>query len=254
MKWNAPASPLHLGAADYVSAIAVPDDACGSLILEMDCAFAVISNEWETGCSQSKASTDSDALTPAPQITQHCYLPEDTISETHQKFCLWSRSAHMHASDMGLHHAHSTHSSDRSLIAREYSIAWLIMKEQLGLSGFGPKATLLPSASCRRTTLVRLTPTVGPQGWSTGFLPTWMSEPSLPPVLSSISAACVQRNPHASISGVAMCDVDWDVFPRLGPDPEPACVSLLIGAFIMCERLPARRMIFILMSRVIPWW
>lgn len=67
------------------------------LILEMDCAFAVISNEWETGCSQSKASTDSDALTPAPQITQHCYLPEDTISETHQKFCLWSRSAHMHA-------------------------------------------------------------------------------------------------------------------------------------------------------------
>ena len=148
MKWNAPASPLHLSAADYVSAIAVPDGACGSLILEMDCAFAVISNEWETGCSQSKASTDSDALTPSPQITQHCYLPEDTISETHQKFCLWSCSAHMHASNMGLHHAHSTHSSDRSLIEREYSIAWLIMKEQLGLSGFGPKATLLPSASC----------------------------------------------------------------------------------------------------------
>lgn len=79
--------------------------------------------------------------------------------------------------------------------------------------------------------LVRLTPTVGPRGWSTGFLPTWMSEPSLPPVLSSFSATRVQHNPPASISCAAMCDVDWDVFPRLGPGSRSDVPSSRVSAY-----------------------
>lgn len=44
------------------------------------------------------------------------------------KFSLWSWSAHMHAYNMGLVRT-QTHSTNHSLIAHEYSVAWLIMKE-----------------------------------------------------------------------------------------------------------------------------
>lgn len=76
---------LHQSLVESVSSVTVASlDACGGQILRLHCKVAVISKEWERGCSQSKASADSDAPTSVPQITQQSYLPEDTIKETHQ--------------------------------------------------------------------------------------------------------------------------------------------------------------------------
>ena len=70
-------------------------------------SVAVSSNEWETGCSLSKARADSDTPTRVPQITQQCYLPEDTIKETHQSRVSREALPHAQASNTFAHkHIH----------------------------------------------------------------------------------------------------------------------------------------------------
>lgn len=163
---------LHLCAADTVSVITTLEDACGSLDSWDGLYVALISNEWETGCSLSKAGADSDTLDPAPQITQQCYLPEDTIKETHQSSVSGAEAAHMHAFNMGPGRT-PTCSLNHVLITDEYSTAWLIMKEQLGLSiiGFEPNpARLLHSRLFFTVSRLATCWCVWPNCWTSGWI------------------------------------------------------------------------------------
>lgn len=58
--------------------------------------------------------------------------------------------------------------------------------------------------------------------------------------MSSISTPHLHHNLPPPISGLAMCNVGWDIFPYLGQSPEPMRVSLLNGlsrVFLLLARL-----------------
>lgn len=157
-----------------------------------------------------------------------------------------------------------THSANRSLIVQEYSTAWLIMKEQLGLfiTGFEPNVA---------TTFVQQCGFQNLQANHVLVCLTWLSDlredqwASCPPecqrgpsllFLSSISTAHLHHDLPAPISGVSMCNVTWDILPCLGPSPKPTCIALLNRAshLCLCAFLSLARLDKILMLHVIPRW
>lgn len=193
------------------------------------------SNEWETGCSQSKARADSDTLTPAPQITQQCYLPEDTIKETHQRWV--SRAGLPHT--QSLQYGPCTHTN--IFIESLTNCTWILNSMTHNERAIRPlyrwrwtKHSNAAFSIGKLTTCWFLWPDCRTAGMISG-LPAHLNVSTFPPsFLSSISTAHLHHNLSAPISGVAMCDTGWDIFRRLGLSPEPTCLSLLNGAMCAC--------------------
>lgn len=87
---------------------------------------------------------------------------------------------------------------------------------------------------CRQTTCCFVWPECRTSERISG-LPAHPNVSTFPPsFLSSISVPHLHYNLPAPISGVAMCNIDWDILPCLGLSPELTCISLLNGSLCLC--------------------
>lgn len=152
----------------------------------------MISNEWETGCSQSQTRADSDTLTSAP--TSHSSIICQGIK--------WWKNIKVLSVEFICSHGLCVHTNtlqNHSLITPNRPLSLLLIKLWCCFQ--------LLQANLE---LVYLTwqPDQGDEQWAS-CLPERLLQP--PRHLSSVSTAHLHLTPP--ISGVAMCDIGWAIFP-----------------------------------------